>query len=102
MLLFFQFSFRGVLLFLFLVYLVSAVVVPWLNEPVEDLSWLVPDEFVKEGNEPYGLNFRSPHKIGIAFAAIRENGGGMPALQSIYSTQSIYYLFIHFFLLSCV
>ena len=99
---FFQFSFRGVLLFLFLVYLVSAVIVPWLNEPVEDLSWLVPDEFVKEGNEPYGLNFRSPHKIGIAFAAIRENGGGMPALQSIYSTQSIYYLFIHFFLLSCV
>ena len=73
---FFHFSFRGILLFLFLVYIVSVIIVPWLNEPVEDLSWLVPDEFVAEGNEPYGLNFRSPHKIGIAFAAIKENGGG--------------------------
>ena len=73
---FFQFSFQGIVFFLVLVYVVSAIIVPWLNEPVEDLSWLVPDEFVAEGNEPYGLNFRSPHKIGIAFAAIKENGGG--------------------------
>ena len=92
------------LVFLFLVYVASAVVVPWLNEPVEDLSWLVPDEFIAEGNEPYGLNFRSPHKIGIAFVAIKDNGGGTSIGTFYFSPLAYYSVFkkklLTFFLLS--
>ena len=95
---FFQFNIRGVLVFLFLVYVASAVVVPWLNEPVEDLSWLVPDEFVAEGNEPYGLNFRSPHKIGIAFAAIKDSGGGTSVGTFYFSPLASYSVFKNFLL----
>ena len=51
-------SFREALLVAVLIFVISQVVVPWLNEQNEDYSFIVSDEMVAEGNEPYGLNFR--------------------------------------------
>lgn len=53
-----RFSLRGAALFLIIIYIVLRVLVPMIYEPAEDFSFLVPDELVAEGNEPYGLNFR--------------------------------------------